>query len=129
MNKRELKAYTRIDGSGRVVAGSLILRKTKPKTGTWQEVQGYECCNSITISAPIIQNGDILRIGFKLLCKNNPINTYSIEHSSSNPAELITILNSIYGMLGVFAVVEDNITWTLSTSQKKYIVSFREAVF
>ncbi len=44
-NKRELKAYVRYDGSGRVVAGSLILRKSKPKVGKWVEVPAYECCN------------------------------------------------------------------------------------
>ena len=42
-NNRDLKAYVRYDGSGRVVAGSLVLRRTKPKVGNWQQVQGYEC--------------------------------------------------------------------------------------
>jgi hypothetical protein len=42
-NNRDLKAYVRYDGSGRVVAGSLILRRNKPKVGNWQQVQGYEC--------------------------------------------------------------------------------------
>jgi hypothetical protein len=32
-SKRDLKGLCRIDGSGRVVAGSLILRKNKPKSG------------------------------------------------------------------------------------------------
>jgi hypothetical protein len=44
-NQRNLKAFVRYDGSGRVVAGSLILRKNKPKVGRWQEIQAYECCN------------------------------------------------------------------------------------
>lgn len=44
-NQRDLKAFVRYDGSGRVVAGSLILRKNKPKVGRWQEIQAYECCN------------------------------------------------------------------------------------
>jgi hypothetical protein len=44
-NKRDLKAYLRYDGSGRIVPGSLILRKNKPKTGKWTEMQGYQCCN------------------------------------------------------------------------------------
>ena len=44
-NQRDLKAFVRYDGSGRVVAGSLILRKQKPKVGRWQEIQAYECCN------------------------------------------------------------------------------------
>lgn len=43
INKRDLKAYVRYDGSGRVVPGSLILRRNKPKVGNWQQVQGYEC--------------------------------------------------------------------------------------
>jgi hypothetical protein len=47
-NKRDLKAYVRFDGQGRVVAGSLILRKSKPKVGKWQEITAYECCNQTT---------------------------------------------------------------------------------
>ena len=46
-NQRNLKAFVRFDGSGRVVAGSLILRKQKPKVGNWQEIQAYECCNYV----------------------------------------------------------------------------------
>ena len=44
-NKRDLKAFVRYDGSGRVVAGSLILRRQMPKVGKWKEIQGYQCCN------------------------------------------------------------------------------------
>lgn len=47
-NKRDLNAYVRIDGSGRVVAGSLVLRKNKPKVGKWMAIQTYECCNPTT---------------------------------------------------------------------------------
>jgi len=46
-NQRDLKAFVRYDGSGRVVAGSLVLRKNKPKVGRWREIQAYECCNYI----------------------------------------------------------------------------------
>jgi hypothetical protein len=46
-SKKDLKAFVRIDGSGRVVAGSLILRKSKPKVGKWREIPAYECCNPI----------------------------------------------------------------------------------
>lgn len=45
-NKRDLKAYARFDGTGRIVPGSLILRRNKPKVGKWTEVITYECCNS-----------------------------------------------------------------------------------
>jgi len=49
-NQRNLKAFVRYDGSGRVVAGSLILRKNKPKVGRWQEIPAYECCNYVPTS-------------------------------------------------------------------------------
>jgi hypothetical protein len=47
-NRKDLKAYVRYDGNGRVVAGSLILRRQKPKVGNWVEIQAYECCNPTT---------------------------------------------------------------------------------
>jgi hypothetical protein len=48
INTRPLHAYVRFDGQGRVVAGSLILRKNKPKVGKWKEIQAYECCFTTT---------------------------------------------------------------------------------
>jgi hypothetical protein len=48
MDKRLLKAFVRFDGSGRVVAGSLILRKKMPTVGKWKEITAYECCNQPT---------------------------------------------------------------------------------
>lgn len=42
---RNQKAYIRIDGSGRDVAGSLILRNKMPGNGKWREVVAYQCCN------------------------------------------------------------------------------------
>ena len=50
INSRPLKAFVRYDGSGRIVAGSLILRKNKPKVGKWKEIQAYECCFLTTTS-------------------------------------------------------------------------------
>lgn len=43
-----LKAYVRVDASGRVIQGSLILRKQKPKIGRWVEVQSSLCCTTTT---------------------------------------------------------------------------------
>lgn len=47
-NRRDLKAYVRYDGTGRVISGSLILQRFKPKVGNWQEIDAYECCNPTT---------------------------------------------------------------------------------
>ena len=55
-NKKDLKAFVRYDGSGRVVAGSLILRKQKPKVGKWTEIQGYECCTDHTLFTTVGAN-------------------------------------------------------------------------
>tara|TARA_A100001391_G_scaffold8649_1_gene5596 strand:+ start:199 stop:651 length:453 start_codon:yes stop_codon:yes gene_type:complete len=51
INKRPLKAYVRYDASGRVVAGSLVLRRKMPKNGNWKELPQnitYECCSPTT---------------------------------------------------------------------------------
>jgi hypothetical protein len=43
-NKRDLRAFVRYDGRGRIIPGSLVLRRTIPKNGNWREVAGYLCC-------------------------------------------------------------------------------------
>jgi len=53
-NKRDLKAYVRFDGSNRIVAGSLVLRRNKPKVGKWQEILAYECCNPTTTTTTTV---------------------------------------------------------------------------
>lgn len=47
-NRKDLKAYVRFDGTGRVVPSSLILRRKKPKVGKWVEIPAYECCDPFT---------------------------------------------------------------------------------
>ena len=54
INSRPLKAFVRFDGSGRIVAGSLILRKNKPKVGKWKEIPAYECCNPTTTTTTTV---------------------------------------------------------------------------
>jgi len=48
MSKRDLKAYIRYDGQGKIIPGSLILSRVKPRVGKWVETQAYECCNTTT---------------------------------------------------------------------------------
>jgi hypothetical protein len=47
-NRKDLKLFVRIDGSGRSIPTSSVLRKSKPKVGNWVEVQTYECCAPTT---------------------------------------------------------------------------------
>lgn len=53
-NKKDMKAFVRIDGMGRVVPGSLILRKTKPRNGRWQEIPAYACCGPTTTTTTTV---------------------------------------------------------------------------
>jgi len=56
-NKRTLKAYVRFDGSGRIIPGSLILQRSKPKVGNWKEILAYECCNPILEDLLLLEDG------------------------------------------------------------------------
>lgn len=44
-NKKDLKAFVRYDGTGRLISGSLILQRNKPKVGNWKQIGAYECCD------------------------------------------------------------------------------------
>jgi hypothetical protein len=50
--KRVLKAFVRYDGTGKIVSGSLILAKSKPKVGNWEEIDAYLCCTETTTMNP-----------------------------------------------------------------------------
>lgn len=67
-NKKDLKAFVRYDGSGRVVAGSLILRRKKPKVGKWTEIQGYECCTDHTLTTTVATNLSALPVKMRFYC-------------------------------------------------------------
>ena len=58
IKKRPLKAFVRVDGSGRKVNASLIWRKSIPKVGRWMEVDVDQCCGltTTTTSTTIIYN-------------------------------------------------------------------------
>lgn len=42
--RKDLKAFARRDGSGRIVGSSLIYRKRKPGFGRWEEITLPDCC-------------------------------------------------------------------------------------
>jgi hypothetical protein len=42
----QLKAFVRIDRTGRVVPGTLLLRYKKPGVGNWMEIDATECCST-----------------------------------------------------------------------------------
>lgn len=47
-SRHDLRAFVRYDGSGRIIPGSLILRRTMPKVGDWVEGPISLCCTTTT---------------------------------------------------------------------------------
>lgn len=118
-NKKDLKAFVRYDGSGRVVAGSLILRRKKPKVGKWTEVQGYQCCNQNQASLQVVITGTFpwtnasIEVGNDNGTNYQPIFSYSNE-SAANIDALAALYNSTFSNLGSFSVVDGDLYWTPS---------------
>ena len=90
-NKRDLKAYSRFDGTGRIVPGSTVLRRNKPKVGNWKETQAYECCSPdlntsyrCCIAIQAITDSESGLYGFTLQVRNGGPNlTGSIQWTST----------------------------------------------
>lgn len=76
---KDLKAYVRYDGSGRVVAGSLVFRKKKPKNGRWVEITKNQCCNA----EPIPSSSSTTTTSSTTT--SYPTTTTTTSHGGSNP--------------------------------------------
>ena len=117
-NKRDLKAYSRFDGTGRIVPGSTVLRRNKPKNGNWKEVQAYECCDggggtplsNTTICTTFDSEGlgvsvykiDLASTDFRIeffTTSNVPLTTYEM---------LVEYFNTNFSFLGQFTYTAPN---------------------
>ena len=109
-NQRNLKAFIRFDGSGRIVAGSLILRKNKPKVGRWQEIPAYECCNDVpTVLTDTIPGEFPLNyVSISIDCDESSADTVYTSASAADMDELIDLLNSNTGTraFGTYSAVD-----------------------
>lgn len=118
-NKKDLKAFVRYDGSGRVVAGSLILRRKKPAVGKWKEVQGYECCNQDQLPVTVnIQDSFPISFASITVGPDNgdffqPLTSYT-SATAADEEELAAIFNTSFPNLGTFRVVNGNLIWSPS---------------
>jgi hypothetical protein len=117
-NKRDLKAYSRFDGTGRIVPGSTVLRRNKPRVGKWIEMQTYECCNDVTllytVSSPTITD-----VSVRLFCNGTEINYLYTASDSTTIASLINILNNTFNVLGVFTNPSGNIIQLVMSGAQK----------
>jgi hypothetical protein len=118
MNKRTLKAFVRYDGSGRVVSSSLILRKQKPKVGKWTEIQGYECCNDVTLTFTV-PSPTITDVVLRLFCNGTQIHYLFTPSDSTTIASLIIILNNTFNVLGTFSNPSGNIIELVMSGDQK----------
>ena len=76
-NNKTLQAYVRYDGTGRIIPGSLILSRLKPKVGNWQPTQTYECCDTscaIPVYGITYAFGDIIELETGIIV---PVDNYS----------------------------------------------------
>ena len=94
-NQRNLKAFVRFDGSGRIVAGSLILRKQKPKVGRWYEIPAYQCCNDVptVLTDTIPGEFPLSYISINMRCDGSNVETVYTNGEASTMEELIQFLN------------------------------------
>ena len=118
-NKRDLKAYSRFDGTGRIVPGSTVLRRNKPKVGTWIEVQAYECCNVDQTPVLVYIDGSFPFSFSSIEIGNNdgnwyqPLRSYT-NLSAPNITALAALFNTEFPNLGTFNVVGGDLYWTPS---------------
>lgn len=118
-NKRDLRAYVRYDGTGRIIAGSLVLRRNKPKVGNWKEIQTYECCDgggaplSNTTVCYSLDPSKLGGVNYLIsIGADENLFTYSSVVSSSIPIttyqQLVDFLNANLSFLGEFTYVAPN---------------------
>lgn len=107
-NQRNLKAFVRYDGSGRVVAGSLVLRKNKPKVGKWKEILTYECCNNVP-STTTATLGTLVKISsdnmFDPICSAET--TISVQVTSGTSLSDALTITGDFASLGAYYTPAD----------------------
>jgi len=121
-NKRDLKAYSRFDGTGRIVPGSTVLRRNIPKVGNWKEVPAYECCNQdqVTIQVNIQSEFPFNYPDFVL--ESDDMSPYiyffnAADNTTVNDVvELAAYNNNRYGAMGKFTVSGEDLLFTPTTT-------------
>lgn len=116
--KRDLKGYVRIDGSGRIVPGSLVLRRKRPandRNGKFIEIQTYECCAPVIPPTPQTVALATLTGGapnFHVQFTNNGLVSADIDTGTTTGAALVTYLTTNYSAQGTFTLDGTNVLFT-----------------
>jgi hypothetical protein len=116
-NRRFLKAFGRMDAKGRIVPGMVVLRKTKPPRGRWIEIQTYECCDGLAVTATPEDDFPYSTYQLTLTCDTASTTTVVTGASTATDInELTADLNTSAGFLGVFSNDGTDITLLLKKS-------------
>jgi hypothetical protein len=121
-NKRDLKAYSRFDGTGRIVPGSTVLRRQKPKVGNWKEVQAYECCNQDQQTIQVNIQSEFPFNYPDFVVESDDMSPYiyffnSADNTTVNDVvELAAYNNTRYGAIGKFTASGENLLFTPSVT-------------
>jgi hypothetical protein len=117
-NKKDLKAYVRYDGTGRLISGSLILQRSKPKVGNWKQIGAYECCDPSCL--PPVYGEDYIiddivsqPNGVVVVIETNPITNpilqvAAISCESEPPGRIITLdVTTVAGNIYYYFIPEN----------------------
>lgn len=122
-NKKDLKAYIRYDGSGRVIPGALLLQRFKPKGGgQWHQIGAYECCDPSCL--PPVYGEDFIIVDFiesetggTFIIETNPFTNPSLQVAmiSCNsvpgrilPLDITTIVDNVYYYFVPTAILDES---------------------
>lgn len=114
----KIKSFIRLDASGRSVVGSLVNRKSTPKTGRWREILAYECCNPFTLITSTPADVSLTGITFTLLCDDVEIAVNNIATATTTIQDVVDALNASLSIYGVFAVSGTDITLSTPAATK-----------
>ncbi len=101
-----LKAYSRLDGSGRIVPGTTVLRRKLPVTGSWVETPAYLCCGPSTFLSSTPADVTLSTVTFTLLCNDSTVATAVLTPATATVTieDVVNVLNDKIGFYGLFSV-------------------------
>ena len=118
-NRRFLKAFGRLDASGRLVPGSVVLRKKKPTKDRWIELDTYQCCDGINITSSgagsFPYSGGYISAVVACSVGHAGLTT-KVAGTPASVTALVETLNEASGSLGVFGTDGTNVILTLKQS-------------
>lgn len=104
-----LKAYTRVDASGRLVPGTTVLRRKLPVTGHWVEEAAYLCCGPSVYLSVTPADITLSTVTFTLLCGVATVATAVLTPATATVTieDVVAELNDKIPFYGLFSVVDN----------------------